>query len=265
MSYLKGARAGSIAGLPGSTLKIAAVIAMLIDHVGAVILEGILKKQGILDVSTAEELTAFLTDHQVLYWANSICRIIGRIAFPLFCFLLVQGFLHTHSRAKYLRNLLLFAVLSEVPFDLAMAGRPMDLSYQNVFFTLAVGLGALWLLDLAEKRFTAALSRSLMTALICLGACILALLLRSDYSMWGVLVIILMYMFRIKPMTGALIGCIALAVVNMNELPALFALPLIRKYNGERGLSMKYAFYAFYPAHLLALWGLWLLIGRGIS
>lgn len=260
MLYAKSTRAGSSAGFPGSTLKIAAIIAMLIDHVGSVILEGILKKQGILDIATEEELTAFLADHQVLYWIDSICRIIGRIAFPLFCFLLVQGFLHTRSRAKYLRNLLIFAVVSEVPFDLAMAGQPVYWPYQNVFFTLAIGLCAIWLLDLSEKRFTASFARTLMTVLISVGTCFLALFIGSDYSMWGILVIILMYMFRIKPVMGALIGCIALTVVDMNQLPALLSLIFISKYNGERGLNVKYAFYAFYPVHLLALWGISLLI-----
>ena len=101
-------------GISGYWLKLIAVISMLIDHTSAVILEQI----------PGLEAPAFFM------------RIIGRAAFPIYCFLLVEGFYHTRSRAKYAGRLFLFALISEVPFDLAFSRRMWDFSSNNVFFTL---------------------------------------------------------------------------------------------------------------------------------
>lgn len=109
-------------GISGYWLKVIAVISMLIDHTSAVILEQI----------PGLENPAFLM------------RIIGRLAFPIYCFLLVEGFYHTRSRAKYAGRLFLFALISEVPFDLAFSRRMWDFSSNNVFFTLLFGLLVIW-------------------------------------------------------------------------------------------------------------------------
>ena len=109
-------------GISGYWLKVIAVVSMLIDHTSAVILEQI----------PGLENPAFLM------------RIIGRAAFPIYCFLLVEGFYHTRSRAKYAGRLFLFALISEVPFDLAFSRRMWDFSSSNVFFTLLFGLLVIW-------------------------------------------------------------------------------------------------------------------------
>ena len=72
----------------------------------------------------------------VIYYADMIMRAIGRISFPIFCFLLIEGFMHTHDVKKYALNLGIFALVSEIPFDLAFAGKPFYLDYQNVFCLL---------------------------------------------------------------------------------------------------------------------------------
>ena len=92
-------------------LKMIAITTMLIDHVGAVLLP-----------------------------QYPILRIIGRIAFPIFCFLLVEGFMHTHDVIRYMTRIGLFALISEIPFDLLFYGRILDGTHQNVFFTLFIGL-----------------------------------------------------------------------------------------------------------------------------
>ena len=87
-------------------LKLVAVFTMLLDHAASGILEYYLQYVPLND-----------DVWELLYRINSDLRVIGRIAFPLFCFLLIHGFMHTHSRLKYVGNLLLFALLSELPFD----------------------------------------------------------------------------------------------------------------------------------------------------
>ena len=120
-------------GISGYWLKLIAVISMLIDHTSAVILEQI----------PGLENPAFLM------------RIIGRLAFPIYCFLLVEGFYHTRSRAKYAGRLFLFALISEVPFDLAFSRRMWDFSSNNVFFTLLFGLLVIWGVEGIKQKFVA--------------------------------------------------------------------------------------------------------------
>ena len=135
-------------GISGSTLKIIAIVTMLIDHIGASVLGRLLQTHGIneLNVADISALTQWMSDNSVLFWSYTIMRMIGRVAFPIFCFLLIQGFLHTHDVKKYAARLFAFALISELPFDLAFKGK-IDFSYQNVFFTLFIGLMTMIPLD----------------------------------------------------------------------------------------------------------------------
>lgn len=113
--------------LSGSMLKLIAVLAMLTDHVAAFVL-----------AYYKPALTPFISigSHELSLYR--LMRIAGRIAFPIFCFLLVEGFLHTSDRRRYGRNLLIFAFISEVPWNLLHSGS-LFYSGQNVFFTLFIG------------------------------------------------------------------------------------------------------------------------------
>ena len=122
------------AGLSGSALKWIAIVTMLIDHTGAVVIE-----QGALEWAG-------------WYWVDFALRVIGRFAFPIFAFLLVQGFLHTRSVPRYLARLTAFALISELPFDLATGDCWYDPGHQNVFFTLATGLVTLAALRWCERQ-----------------------------------------------------------------------------------------------------------------
>ena len=105
-------------GLSGSTLKLIAIITMLIDHIGAAVIARLLiAGQG----------------SEMLYKIYYAMRAVGRVAFPIFCFLLVEGFFYTGSRKKYALRLFGFALLSEIPFDLAFSGKILEFGYQNVF------------------------------------------------------------------------------------------------------------------------------------
>lgn len=125
-------------GITGSTLKIIAMITMLIDHIGATIVLQLVQRN-------SDNFDAFgnvrMTGMVILYY---VLRGIGRLAFPIFIFLLLEGFQYTHNRFLYIGRLLLFAIISEIPFDLAvnlstnsiLKGHVLEFTSQNVFFTL---------------------------------------------------------------------------------------------------------------------------------
>jgi hypothetical protein len=132
--------------LSGSSLKILALVCMLIDHIGAAILyEGILLPRAPIIIGTPL--------HK-LYLFYRVLRFIGRIAFPIFCFLLIQGFLYTSNRKRYVTRLGIFALISEIPFDLALNNRILEFTHQNVFFTLFIGLLILMLMEHFEIILT---------------------------------------------------------------------------------------------------------------
>ncbi len=179
----------------------------------------------------------------------SALRAVGRIAFPIYCFLLVEGFCHTRSVRRYLRNLIIFALISEIPFNMAVFGHIFYPKGQNVYFTLALGLCAMLLL----KRFEGvSANRLFIQAIIIAAFLVLGQQLEVDYHWKGIAFIILFYYleeFKIGKSRTALIGAVAFALY---ERAAVLAFIPIYFYNGERGRQKKYLFYAIYPLHLLA-------------
>lgn len=238
-------------GFSGTNLKIIAVATMSIDHIGAILLEtGLLPKitSSILGGHSAEYLPSDYT-----FWANAdmVFRLIGRLAFPIFCFLLVEGFLHTRSAARYALRLGLFALISEIPFDFAVYNKLFANDMQNVFFTLLLGLLALigmqYMAQLLEQYAPKFRFLSVLPLIFC---ALLAELLHTDYSAFGVLLIGALYLSRQNRKQQCIIGAIGTAW----EITAPLAFLPIYFYNGERGKpNLKYFFYLFYPLHLLLL------------
>lgn len=152
-------------GISGSTLKLIAIFTMLIDHIGAAILEKMLVERGLNDLAAGDVQAAqtFFAENGTLFVIYSSMRLIGRIAFPIFCFLLIEGFLHTSNIQKYASRLAVFALFSEIPFDLAFSGKLLSNGHQNVFITLFIGLMVLFGFKLVEdvlinKKYIAVLS-----------------------------------------------------------------------------------------------------------
>lgn len=135
-------------GITGTTLKIIAIVAMFLDHFSAIILQN---RQAQLyeevNPQSMEEQMAWVMAHPFWTYGPGILRLIGRFGFPLFVFLLVEGFTHTRSVAKYARNLAIFAIISELPFNLGFAQKLFYPGYQNVFVTLFLGLICIWMID----------------------------------------------------------------------------------------------------------------------
>ena len=184
--------------------------------------------------------------------ADRVLRYIGRLAFPIFCFLAVEGFLHTHDVKKYVRRLLLFGLLSEVPFDLAFFRTPFAPQHQNVYWTLALGVLAM----AGLKRFEKENGLPGWQGLVWAGGCAaLALAACTDYHAIGVLIICALYLTRADRKRQ----CLAGALLFLFELTAPLAFVLVWFYNGQRGACsplQKKAFYWFYPVHLLVLAGI---------
>ncbi len=237
-------------GVTGSLLKWFAVCTMFLDHIGAVLLERGLLPQVSDSVLAGNSFDFLVDDYYFWNTLNLILRYIGRLAFPLFCFLLVEGFLHTRSKKKYALRLGIFALISEIPFDLAVYNNFFDLKSQNVFFTLFIGLIVLWALNYFEESLPPAMAP--LRYLVPITGMLAAAFLKTDYSAFGVLLILLLYEFR----TSRKLQCIAGAILTLfQSWTAPLAFIFIYFYNGERGKQLpKYAFYAFYPVHLLALY-----------
>ncbi len=326
-------------GITGSSIKIIAIVAMLIDHIAAALITRVLIDNGLgtLDATDPTAYASWMSQNGALYGLMMVMRCIGRLGFPIFCFLLVEGFQKTSNRLKYAMRLALFALISEIPFDLAISGTWLEFGYQNVFFTLLLGMLAIWgiyfvteakpakpliiasyvvgilapsayvayeihgsivevvavVSDMIGEAVTMPASTfyvmwAVFAAIILIFftifrikageekawkvfgsmsviaiAMILATVLKTDYAGGGVLTIAVMYLFRKKRVLSAAAGCIVLTIMSSIEAFAFLTLIPIAKYNGKRGLKMKYFFYAFYPGHLLIIWLICFAMGLG--
>lgn len=248
-------------GLSGSTLKLIAIIAMFIDHFAAIILDRYLTAKGFLALT---EETILLPENRnllIIYGVDMIMRLIGRLGFPLFCFLLIEGYYHTRSKVKYGMRLAMFALISEIPFDLGFMSHVLEFTYQNVFFTLFFGFMTIWGIDAfctwIGKKIqgkTKFVPYILGTVLITAAGAVIVELLRTDYASIGVITIVLMYLLHPKSYAGSMaLGCLALTVRMPVEFTSFATVPLAALYNGTRGLKLKYFFYLFYPVHILLL------------
>ncbi len=218
--------------LSGSALKVLAVATMLIDHVGT-----------LLETRPVPLFTAF--GWQItLYF---LMRFVGRLAFPIFAFLVVEGYHHTRSRIRYGASLLLFAFLSEIPWDLFHNGAWFSLDKQNVFFTLLLGYLGICAYEGLEKRWFLR-AGSILVLLVS------SYFLHADYGISGFCFIMLMYALQDRELLRDVVG---IMILGSRWKAGLSFIPLAL-YNEKRGFIkgpvLKYAFYLVYPAHLLILY-----------
>lgn len=242
-------------GLSGSALKIIAMISMLADHTAYVLLGAVLVENGIYSVGnlSPDYMKELIETGSigVVYAAYQVMRrLIGRIAFPIYCFLLVEGFQKTGSRKKYALRLFLFALISEIPFDLAFYGKAFDWSHNNVFFTLCTAFLMMYLWETVRERigeYRLALGAGIV---IFIAAAFFAEWIHCDYGAKGIAAVALLYLFRKNKTEQLIAGCVAF----LWEITAPLAFVFVAFYNGKKGIKMKYVFYIFYPAHLLILY-----------
>ena len=263
---------------------------MLIDHFFAVVFTEIIRRCFAAGYETG-----------TLIQIRSAGRAVGRIAFVLFAYLIVEGFVHTRSRLNYLVRLTLFAFLSEIPNDLAFKGHAVDYGSQNIFFTLCISVLVLIVWEWAEKSLgmlnrpevrrdigwyaCTATFRSMQFGAV-LAGCGLAYILRAEYKYMGVLLIFTFYILRDKPLPVKILptACVlffgiwsinilrytgidtpeAIFRFSLRELYGLFAFLPIALYDGKRGRQFpKAVCYGFFPVHLLLLYGIARMISPG--
>ena len=228
-----------------NTLKIIAIILMLLDHLWGTIIPG-----------------------------NQWMTLIGRMAFPIFAFLIVEGFFHTSDLKKYMKRLFIFGLISEIPFNLIYTGSIIFPFHQNVMFTLLLGL--LIINEIDKLKNTKEIKKKIIPILKIFLFLLISIIGFVDYGVTGVLTIVVFYLFRGFKLAwiGQLISLILLYIVFfegqsviLNIFNHEYFLPLqsigvlslifIWLYNGEKGKNnklIKYLFYSFYPVHMLVIY-----------
>lgn len=253
-------------GLTGAVLKNTAYITMLIDHFFAVVFLNYMKTYTVNGRWEPQ-----------LEWIYRTGRAVGRVSFVLFTFLIVEGFFYTRSRVWFLVRLFLFALVSEIPFDLALSGIPFDRNGQNVYWTLFLGVLLLTLWEYLSQYGNVFAAAGRWAVLFV--ECAAAFLGSTDYRFMGVLLIFTMYQTREKD-EGVRFMAVGLVMLfgtwgsnliryadmysadylfrfSLREMYGLLAFVLIFLYNGEKGRQFpKPFYYGFYPVHLLILYGI---------
>lgn len=238
-------------GLSSTALRFLAMFFMLLDHMWATVVSG-----------------------------YNIMTYIGRMALPIFAFLIAEGYAHTSNVRNYKRRLLIFGILSEIPFNLVVSGSCFFIFHQNVMFTLLFGIYAIEAIERIKKDHSV---KSITKNLLILGAVfLLSLVTFVDYNVIGVATVVLFYLCRGIRFSW-LFQVLGLFCLNIwwhkgmllavtigsfsFEFPtqgfALFSLIFIWLYNGKKGYSNKvvqYFAYAFYPLHMLVLYLIWLVM-----
>lgn len=216
-------------GLTGNQLKIIALITMTIDHVGLQLLPGI-----------------------------PVLRIIGRLAFPIFAYMIAEGCQYTRNRKQYLLSMAALAAVCQLVYLFAMGSL-----YMSVLVSFSLAIGLIYAMDYGREHGGAAwmVPLCVLTGIFLLSEVLPRLLPGTDYGidygLWGILLPVLVYLSRDKT-SKLLMATLALCMIAMASGPAqwyaLLSLPLLALYNGKRGKrKMKYLFYVYYPAHLVVI------------
>lgn len=219
----------NIQKINGAQLKYIAFVSMFIDHFNKAI------------------ITTFLTGSGVINIITSIFDILGRIAFPIFAFMIVEGFFKTKSRWKYLRNLLIFAIISEIPYDMFQSAVFINTWSQNILWGLALGLFTIMVIDKLKERIKKRPLWIFVSILIVALSSLGSMLISSDYEYYAIIIIYIYYLFYDKRLLASGLGFL----VIIKEIYSILGFATVLFYNGEKGKQNKIFNYLFYPVHLL--------------
>lgn len=224
-------------GLTGNQLKLIALAAMTADHIGVQLFPQVL-----------------------------ILRLIGRLALPIFAYMIAQGCRYTRSKARYILTIAAVALLCQIVYFFAM-----DSLYQCILVTFSLSVGLIFSLDAAVQKPTPANTAAAVLTLLSVWfiSDVLPRFLPGfyvDYGFFGILLPVLIWLGKDKWQSiifcGA--GLVLLSIGKPNQWFSLLALPLLAFYNGKRGKArLKYLFYIYYPAHLVLIYLVSLVISGG--
>lgn len=223
-------------------------------------------------------MALMLCDH---LWAtvvpgNDWMTCVGRIAYPIFAFMVVEGYYHTRNLRKYALRLLLFAVISEIPFNLMCVSSPIYPFHQNVLWTFLIGLGMIHLNEKARLQEKVWLRVLTAAGTLMLGS-LLGIVSFADYNSAGVLMILLFYFFRGRSWPMLVLQALGMYYINFEMMKglsyevvlfgstrflpqqgfAVLSLIPIWLYRGRQGFHapwFRQLCYWFYPVHMLLLW-----------
>lgn len=207
-----------------------------------------------------DHIAFFFLPAESLLW--KVGRYIGRLAFPIFCFLIVEGFFRTKNLKKYFLRLGILAVVSEAAFDFAFSADFLNFREnfrnQSVIITLIIGLLAITLIDRAKMKYLvpAPMTYNVLASIVILLACATGFFFRSDYDVFGILLIICLYYFRPQKLFCAIafvVLCLLFDYVPQYEIVGVAAFIPIYFFNGEKGCDDRHLFYLFYPLHLAVI------------
>ena len=221
--------------MSASTLKIIALITMIIDHIGGALFPQFL----------------FL-------------RVIGRIAFPIYAFFIAQGCIYTKDYKKYLSRLFIFALVSEIPYDLCFNTYPNYikinfLNQTNTIYTLFLGAFLIFVFIKLEDINISYFKKLFIKIISCIFILFISIILQTDYSAWGIILILTFYLFRNDKMAMLLIPLLLIIYKYVNYfnfslfLFNILPLGLLYFYNNKKGINLKWLFYIGYPLHLLII------------
>lgn len=223
--------------LSNSGLKNIAAIAMILDHIGAILI------WPYVSVSPAMN-NIYIT-----------LRIIGRLAYPIYCFLLVEGMKHTHDIRKYIKRMFVLGLLSEVPYDLAFNNSIISLDGQNIFFTLTTSLV---ILSIIKEDQNTSIPYKLL--LIFIGM-LIGHFCRLDGDWFGVLIPAIIYYCKNDLFRQFVLLLVVYVLMGGIQPFALLAIPVYQQYNQNKGNNTK-LYYLIYPVHLLLLYLISLILVR---
>lgn len=251
--------------LTGNTIKLIAVSAMFIDHFCKIVLQWLLANYwgpmmfaGDITEGHFRKIDTFI---------RFDLQGVGTIAFPLFCFLLAEGFHHTKNRKRYIGMMLVFAIISEIPFDIGFFANysmqegtfPFYWNYQNVYFSLFLSLISLACVEHFSSKSKLRNDRIRAIVLQIISVAVIAVIAEvscCDYGLMGIVFIVAFYVCRKNRVYQVLMFLLAymLSTGNQPTIFVLLACVILLLYNGKRGkLKLKYAVYIFYPVHIIML------------
>ena len=246
-------------GLTLSALKGITIVLMILTGMSTALFAPFLN--GLLEgVEESEAIQEIMSGYMTEFTTYYVLVFLSSAFLPLICYLMVDGFIRSQRPYRNLVEVAVTAVISEVPYDLAVNKTWSDLSSQNLFFGLFLGLAVLNLLRLLEKKFAESKAvLYILEVLVVLAGMFLSMMGLSLYGAYPVLIMAVMYLFRDKKLWGAALGCFAFSA--QTYFFSMLALVPIALYNGKKGKNMGYVIYIVYPVSLLALWG----IGKAVG